>query len=113
MVRLIVIMLTLVFSAVTHAGDADINKIYATWCLNGLSQKIDGPKTPDKSNYTFTKNKKLKYDAGFFKQEDNFTIEGNKIRTKTMGNYQLISINSTEMVLYYGAYMFFSKGRCR
>ena len=97
----------------SFAKDMDTSGLYATWCLTGMSTKIDGARTPDKSSYTFTKDNILKYDAGVFKQEGKFTIANARIKTKAMGNYKIISIKEDEMVLRYGTYMFFSKGRCK
>jgi hypothetical protein len=91
----------------------NIDGLYAAWCMTGMSKKLGGKRIPDKATYTFTKDSKLKYDAGFFKQEDNFSISDDKIKTNSMGNYKIISIESNEMILNYGGYMYFTKGACK
>ncbi len=111
--KLMVMGMLISLSPIAHATDASIDGLYATWCLTGMASELDGERTPDKAAYTFTKDHMLKYDAGFFKQEEQFTIEGEKIKTKSMGNYKIISVAKDEMVLYYGGYMFFSKGHCK
>jgi hypothetical protein len=108
-----VLGLFMVISPATYAEDANISGLYGSWCLIGMATEIDGEKIPDKASYTFTKDNILKYDAGFFKQEDSFTIETKKIKTKSMGNYKIISIKKNEMVLNYGGFMFFTKGMCQ
>ena len=100
-------MPSLVYSA------QNIDGLYASWCLTGMSKELDGERVPDNATYTFTRDSKLKYEAGFFKQEDNFSISGDKITTKQMGNYKIISIKTNEMILNYGGYMFFNKGACK
>ena len=55
----------------------------------------------------------LNYSMGFFKQSGKYEIDGEKIRTKEMGIYKIISIGSEKMVLYYGGYMQFTKGKCK
>lgn len=103
----------LLFSSLVCAEEINVEGLYASWCMTGMAVELDGERTPDKATYTFTKDKKLKYDAGFFKQEETFIIEDQKIKTKSMGNYKMISIKEDEMILYYGGYMFFKKGTCK
>ncbi|GAA6171856.1 hypothetical protein NBRC116592_15260 [Colwellia sp. KU-HH00111] len=99
-------------SSVSHAESIVSDDLYKEWCLTGMSQELDGEVIPDKSNYNFTRDNKLKYQAAFFKQEGDFSIEGNKIKTKGMGNYKIVSIKPEKMVLYYGGYMHFKSGVC-
>ncbi|MCP4389641.1 MAG: hypothetical protein GY802_15195 [Gammaproteobacteria bacterium] len=54
----------------------------------------------------------MQYDAGFIRQEGEFTIDGNKIRAKDLGNYSVVSIKGFDMILNYGGFMFFTKGAC-
>ena len=93
-------------------AQANVDGLYGAWCMTGMATEIDGERVPDKASYTFTKDNVLKYDAGVFQQEEAFSIENGKIRTNSMGNYKIVSIESKEMVLNYGGYMFFSKGAC-
>lgn len=109
----IIISTLLLFSSLVQAEDSNVDGLYASWCMTAMAVELDGERTPDKASYTFTKDKILKYDAGFFKQEEPFTIEDLKIKTKSMGNYKIISINEEEMILHYGGYMFFKKGACK
>ncbi len=103
----------LMLSPFLQASDTDDDGLYASWCLTGMSLKIDGERTPDSGTYTFAKDKTLQYDAGFFKQEDTFTIKDGKIHTNNMGNYRIIEIKTNEMILNYGGFMFFTKGACK
>ena len=111
--NIIVTIFTLVFSSLVHSEEMKVDGLYASWCMTGMATELDGERIPDIATYTFTKDGRLKYDAGFFKQEDTFSIEGEKIKTKSMGNYKIISIKNTKMILYYGGYMFFSRGSCK
>lgn len=105
--------LFLLFSSLAFAEETNVDGLYSSWCMTGMAAELDGERSPDKAAYTFTRDNILKYDAGFFKQEESFTIEDQKIKTKSMGNYKMISIKEDEMILYYGGYMFFKKGACK
>ena len=111
--NIIVTILTLVFSSLVHSEEMKVDGLYTSWCMTGMATELDGERTPDRVTYTFTKDNQLKYDAGFFKQEEAFSIEGAKIKTKSMGNYKIISIKNTKMILYYEGYMFFRRGSCK
>lgn len=111
--KIILASLSLTFTAIAHSEEINVSGLYSTWCLTGMATELDGERIPDKASYIFTKDNQLKYDAGAFKQEGPFTIEGNKIKTKSMGNYRIESIKENEMILYYGGYMFFKKGDCK
>jgi len=111
--KVILSVLTLSLSSLVHAEEINVEGLYASWCMTGMATELDGERSPDKATYNFTKDNQLKYDAGFFKQEEAFSIEGEKIKTKSMGNYRIISIKENEMILNYGGYMFFSKGACK
>jgi hypothetical protein len=93
-------------------GAFTADQLYASWCLREMAASLDDERVPDRATYIFTSDKKLKYETPAFKQEDSFTFDGNNIKTKSMGNYKIISIKSNEMVLYYMSYMFFSRGAC-
>ncbi len=77
------------------------------YCGASLVRQFDRVPVPPKVNSILEPS-----DAGFFKQEGEFTIEGNKIRTKGLGNYRVVSIEGFEMVLNYDGFMFFTKGAC-
>ena len=113
MKKIIVSTLVLLCSSLVQAEEINVDGLYASWCMTGTAVELDGERAPDKAAYTFTKDNILKYDAGFFKQEESFTIEDQKIKTQSMGNYKVISIKEDEMILYYGGYMFFKKGACK
>ena len=108
----IIAAIALVSSPLSQAADFNQEDLYATWCLTGKSKTLDGERAPDKASYTFTRDHRLQYDAGFFKQEGKFTIEGDKIRAGGLGNYRVVSIEGFEMVLNYGGFLFFTKGAC-
>ncbi len=110
--RTIIAATMLAASAISQAADFDPENLYASWCLTGMSQTLDGTRAPDKATYTFTRDHRLQYDAGFFKQEGKFSIEGNKIKTSGLGNYRVVSIKGFDMVLNYGGFLFFTKGAC-
>ncbi len=95
-----------------QAFDGDLDSLYGDWCLTGMSKELSGELIPDRANYTFTQSKQLKYDAGIFKQEDDFTIDEDKINTESMGNYKIISIEEHKMILNYGGFMHFDRGKC-
>jgi hypothetical protein len=92
---------------------ADVNGLYGDWCLIGMSAEENGELIPDNAIYQFTKNGILNYSTGFFKQSGKYEIVGEKIKTKEMGSYKIISIGAEKMVLYYGGYMKFTKGKCK
>lgn len=92
---------------------ADVSGLYGGWCMIGMSAEENGELIPDNANYQFTKDGMLNYSMGFFKQSGKYEIDGEKIRTKEMGIYKIISIGSEKMVLYYGGYMQFTKGKCK
>jgi hypothetical protein len=113
--KLITTSLTGLLYLISSSGISatNIDGLYGSWCLTGMSLKIDGERIPDKATYTFTRDSMLKYDAGFFKQEDKFTVSGDKISTDSMGSYKIISIKTNKMILNYGGFMFFNKGACK
>lgn len=110
--KTIIATIALATTPLSQAADFNPEDLYATWCLTGMAQTIDGERAPDKASYTFTRDHKLQYDAGFFKQEGEFTIDGDKIRTSGLGNYSVVSIKGFDMILNYGGFMFFTKGAC-
>jgi|GEM_PF-6240416 len=110
---LILFVIFMKLSTWVHAAEPKVNGLYATWCLTGMSKELNGELIPDKATYTFTHEGKLKYVAGFFKQEDDFTLAAEKIKTHSMGNYKIISIKPNHMVLNYGGYMYFTLGSCQ
>ncbi len=91
----------------------DVTGLYGDWCMVGMSAEKEGDLIPDNPNYQFTKDGMLNYSTGFFKQSGKYEIAGEKIKTKEMGNYKIINIGTDEMVLYYGGYMKFTKGKCK
>ena len=66
-----------------------------------------------KSFYSLVLHSVLNYSTGFFKQSGKYEIASEKIKTKEMGNYKIINIGTDKMVLYYGGYMKFTKGKCK
>lgn len=107
---------TLLLSLLTtspSAAELPIENLYGPWCLRSLSATIDGERVADNSSYEFTKQGRLNYQMGPYKQSGDYTVDGDRIETTGMGNYDIVALDKTRMTLHYGAFFFFEKGSCK
>ena len=106
---------TLLLSLLTTSpasSDVRIEDLYGRWCLRSLAATIDGERVPDNSSYEFTQQGRLNYQMGPYTQSGDYTVDGDRIETTGMGNYDIVTLDKTRMTLHYVTFFFFEKGSC-
>ena len=95
------------------ADTIDESLLFGSWCLVEKSQTQNGPRTTHASNYGFSQSGEIQYQSAFFKQSDQFEVIDGSIRTDKMGSYDIVNINSRNMILVSDSFMYFDRGECR
>ena len=107
------LLVSLLIFAVNSSNASEVKGLAGDWCYIGMSLEKDGEISPEKYDYHFFKDDKHNYSMRIYKQAEKIEDMGNEITTKPMGNYRVIEIAKDKMVLLYGSYMHYLKGKCK